>query len=271
MAKKLITIPPNYAGSSQLTDLANLGHDNIAYSDTTLHKAPKNASYSIRNGDNITTDSRAGSDTSLSGNPYANSRNNGMFSGRVGKYSSTYIVACTYTFNMLSSTSIGTSSDGCWPSNVNGLCWSYSSSGSHSANRSSYPQRCILLYANASGRTYRIEANQKVFGLTLGTAGSDQSTNYWTCYQIKASDANYVKNNDLYWGGFAFQMYANQGSGSQTLTSYIWNVRPTLYKDTNWDISTSWNSSVARQVMYNKNSTLYQAASPTNHKRLETY
>ena len=135
MAKKLITIPPNYAGSSQTTDLANLGHDNIAYSDTTLHKAPKNASYTIRNGDNITTDSRAGVDTSLSGNPYANIRGNGMSSGRIGKYSTTYIIACTSTFNMVDYTSIGTSSDGCWPSNVNGLCWNYSSSGAHSASR----------------------------------------------------------------------------------------------------------------------------------------
>lgn len=269
---KVITIPPNYAGSSQLTDLSNLGHDNIAYSDTTLYKAPKNASYSIRNGNNITTDSRAGEDISLSGNPYVNTRGNGMHSGRSGKYSSRYIIACTSNFDLVSSSSyIGIATVGCWPTNVNGLCWNWSSAGAHSASRCSYPTRCILLYANSSGTIYRVEANQKVFGLTLGTAGSSQSTDYWTCYQIKQSDAYWIKDNGLYWGGFAFEMYANHGTGSQTLTSKIWNVRPTLYKGGLWDVGTSFSSSSARQVIFNKNNTLRTISSATTAKRLETY
>lgn len=269
---KVITLPTNYAGSSQLNDLSNLGHDNIAYSDTTLHLAPKNSSYSIRNSNNIVSDSRAGGDISFTGNPYANSRDNGMFSGRTGKYSSSYIIACTSSFDLVSSSGyIGTATVGCWPSNVNGLCWNYSAVGANSANRSSYPVRCVLLYANSSGTIYRLEAKQKVFGLTIGTAGSNQSTNYWTCYQIAQSDAYWVKDNSLYWGGFAFEMYANHGTGSQTLTSRIWNVRPTLYRGGLWDIGTLVSSSSARQVIFNKNNTLRQVSRSTDAKRLETY
>lgn len=272
MEKKVITIPPNYAGSSQSTDQSNLGHANIAYSDTTLHRAPKNSSYSIRNSNNIVADGRAGSNITLSGNPYANIRGNGMYSGRSGIYSSYYIIACTSNYDLVSSSSyIDTGSVGCWPTNVNGLCWNYSSVGAHSASGSSYPVRCVMLYANSSGTIYRLEAKQKVFGLTIGTAGSNQSSNYWTCYQIASSDAYWVKDNGLYWGGFAFEMYANHGSGSQTLTSTIWNVRPTLYKGGLWDIGTSFSSSSARQVIFNNNNTLRQVSRSTDAKRLETY
>ena len=271
---RVITLPPNYAGNSFSTDSANLGHSNIAYGDTTIHVAPKDSSYTVRNNNtNYTSDSRSGGDISAEGNAYSSNKSLGLFSGRFGKYNSRYIVAVTKESKMMSTDVggyIGTATIGGWPRNVNGLCWNWSSSGAHSASKCSYPTRCILLYANTAGTVYRVEATQKVFGLSLGSAGSSQG-DYWTCYQVKSADAYWIKDNALLWGGFAFEMYANHGTGSQSLTSTIWNVRPTLYKGALWDISTSFSSSAARQVMYNKNNTLRAITQSQTAKRLETY
>lgn len=270
---KVITLPPNYAGNSFSTDSSNVGHSNIAYGDTTVHVAPKDSSYTLRNNSsNYTSDSRSGGDISAGGNAYTSNKGNGLSSGRYGTYSSRYIISVTKLSSMMSTAAggkISTSTIGGWPRNVNGLVWNWSSSGAHSASKCSYPTRCILLYANTAGTVYRVEATQKVFGLSLNTAGSSQG-DFWTCYQVKSQDAYWIKDNGLLWGGFAFEMYANHGSGSQTLTSTIWNVRPTLYKGGLWDISTSFSSSSARQVMYNKNNTLQTITTSQTAKRLET-
>jgi len=272
---RVITLPPNYAGNSYSTDSANLGHSNIAYGDTTVHVAPKDSSYTVRNNStNYTSDNRSGNDISADGNAYTSNKGNGLVTGRFGKYNSRYIVSVTKESSMMSTAVggyIGTATIGGWPRNVNGLCWNWSSSGAHSASKCSYPTRCILLYANTAGTVYRVEATQKVFGQSLGSPGDNQTTNYWTCYQVKSTDGYWIKDNGLLWGGFAFEMYANHGTGSQSLTSTIWNVRPTLYKGGLWDISTSFSSSSGRQVMYNKNNTLRTITSTTTAKRLETY
>ena len=272
---KVITLPPNYAGNSYTTDVANVGHSNIAYGDTTVHVAPKNSSYTVRNNSsNYTSDSRSGTDISAGGNAYTSNKGNGLVSGRYGTYSSRYIVSVTKDSNMMSTDAggyIGTATVGGWPRNVNGLVWNWSSSGAHSATKCSYPIRCILLYANSAGTVYRVEANQKVFGQSLGSPGNSQTTDYWTCYQVKQQDAYWIKDNGLLWGGFAFEMYANHGTGSQSLVSTIWNVRPTLYKGGLWDISTSFSSGAARQVMYHKGNALRAITQSQTAKRLETY
>ena len=230
---KVITLPPNYAANSYATDVANVGHSNIAYGDTTVHVAPKNSSYTVRNNStNYTSDSRSGNDISAGGNAYTSNKGNGLSSGRYGTYNSRYIISVTKESDMMSTAAggyIGTSTIGGWPRNVNGLCWNWSSSGAHSASKCSYPTRCILLYCNDIGTVFRVEATQKVFGLSLGSAGSSQG-DFWTCYQVRQQDAYWIKDNGLLWGGFAFEMYANHGTGSQSLTSTIWTVRPTLYK-----------------------------------------
>ena len=256
MAQKVITLPHNYANSNYSTDRSSLGFDNTNYTDTTIIADDKNAFYSIFNGSPLTSDSKAGSDIARSGNGYSNNKSNGIYSGRYGKYNSTYLVGNGIPGLLTSGVINPDNNKSGWQPNVNGLCWMYNCSGAHSAKHSSYPTRIVLLYAREDGMCWRIEAKQKIFGVTLGTTVSSQNTNYWTGYQVLSSESNLIKDNNLLFGGFIFQMYSNHGSGSQELTSNLWNIRPTIYKDNSWNIGSVFSNTSPRQVIYNKNNLL---------------